>query len=372
MSQENPQFEQLTSILAERFNLGRDANSERFTDGVLQHAIYANPKHHIKPNPKYRDPTPHDIGLFKKKTGMSTGEMARWLVLDNRYLNSLISATGFEKGNRMPSAMWGQLCEAAGLTDRLQLRPIFADIREEVVQTTEVLPTKHELHLLFGLSGQLYEDIAAGTGIPLDKLSSNAIRGDVVINEELTYVATPDDQLSNVHTTTCNLTINEWHKIRKFVGIDDSYVTRPPALRNCVFGTETGFSSPYGHIRKAHKDDAPLAIDETLATLSYNKTECVYASAGVQYSPPTPLELRAIIFWTGYSLGELSMLLGMRPKELGFLSSKNAINHVSIHPKTQKAYPPKTKFISFAQWRRFLEVFNLSKPRKLTLLPEIE
>lgn len=170
------------------------------------------------------------------------------------------------------------------------------------------------------------------------------------------------------------LNISEWLKIRTFLSIDEKYIIRPPMMRNCVFGTETGFSSPYSEIRRAHKHDATaFEIDETKATSGF-KNKNIYSTTGigVQYSPPTPLELRSILFWTGYSLGELSMLLGMRPKELGFLSSKNAINHSSVNNKTQKILPARTKYISFAQWRRFIEVFNLSEPRKIPLLKGFE
>lgn len=378
-------LDHLTNVLATNFGLGREARSAHFTEGVLCHPCYINPKKRIKPNINYAPPTPHDIALLKSKLSMSTGQLARWLLIDNRNLNALISATGYEKGNRMSTAQWCQLCEASGLTDRLIIRPIYADIREEVLETTEILPTKHELYLLFSLSGMLIEDIAALTGISLSTLKTNCLRGSTAVDENLNYVNTDENELTKIHSTSVKLTISEWHKIRDSLSINESYTRTPPKIRNCVFGLQHEGFSPYSQVRNKHKGNesgnTTTGTEEQLsvAEINYNHLtngQPVYIPAkqpdAMNYSPPTPLELRSILCWTGYSLGELAMLLGMTPKDVAFLQSKNAINHSALHPKSKKPLPPKTKYISFAQWRRLCEVFNLCEPRRLITTSEIE
>jgi hypothetical protein len=382
----------LTSFLLEHFNLGRDSTRyQRFNPSCLQLPFYTNPNGHLKPNPKYDAPTPYDFGEFKRVTTMSTGDVCRRLRIDNRNFNALISQTGFEKGNKLSSSLWCQLVEAAGLSERLILKPRYADIREEVLETSQILPTRHELFLIFGLSGRTIESISAESGLDEDKLVNNVHRGDNVIDEKLEYVnPNKDHNLTNIHSPVVTLDLAEWKVLRDFLGIKDSnFILMPPKLRSATLSAETEYRSPYKKVRDesdAGKQHDPLAeikqfyIDEIGMEIPKEQRAIIdsgfdtpyFMLSTEEYQPPTPLELRSALFWTGYSIGELSMLLDTPVRELRFLSSFKAMNHESYNPKTGKTHAPKTKTIRFNTWRRFLEVFNLAHQKQITRAGTIE
>lgn len=381
----------LSSFLLEHFNLGRDsAQFQRFNPKCLQLPFYSNPKGHLKPNPKYEDPTPYDFGEFKRITSMSTGDVCRRLRIDNRNLNAVISQTGYEKGKRLGSSLWCQLIEAAGLSERLLLKPRFADIREEVLETSQILPTRHELFLIFGLSGRTIESIAEETGVDKNKLINNVHRGDNVIDGNLEYVnPSKDHSLTNIHSPVATLNIREWKAVRSSLGIDDSsFIVMPPKIRSATLSSETEFRSPYKKVRdeNANQHNEALAeirqfyTEEIQRSIPADKFAIIetgsdtpyFALTTEEYQPPTPLELRSILFWTGYSIGELAMLLDCDVKELRFLSSFKAINHESYNPKTGKKGPPTTKTIRFNTWRRLIEVFNLAPQKQIARVGSIE
>lgn len=377
-----------TRILLEHFNVGRDSSTfKSFRQECLEPPFFVTQKGFLKTNPKYEAPTPYDYGHFKEVTGMSTGDICRWLSVDNRNFNSMISQTGYEKGQYLPSNMWGLLIEPAGIVERLVIKPRFADVREEVLETSVILPTKHELYLLIGLSGRTIEDIAEDSGLDLTKLINNVHRGDTIINQNLEYVPPKTTHsLTKIHSATISLDISEWKALRNCLGIkNSSYITKVPSIKESALSPEVNNRSPYKSWRdKAQKgeyeeNNVPLHelrqfyaaeyaedIDKDIHSKVYrNRINPHFSITNVDYNPPQPLELRAILFWTGFTFGELSMLMGLNRQTLMFLASSRAINHSSRNNRTGNLNKPRTKTIRYSNWRRFLEAFNLVHQKQI-------
>lgn len=378
----------VSEFLLEHFGIGRDSSAfQSFRPECLQHPFYTNPNGFLKKNPKYEAPTPYDYGHFKEITGMSTGDICRWLSIDNRNFNGMISQTAYENGARLPCNMWGMLVESAGITERLIIKPRFSDVREEVLETSVILPTKHELYLLIGLSGRSIENISEISGVNLNKLIANVHRGGTVINDDLEYVNPNHDfSLTNIHSAQISLDIDEWQAIRNALSIKDStYITKVPSIKETALSPEFTYRSPYKEWRDKAKEGgyedtkAPLEILRQFYAADYeneinggmrsrvfrNKAKPHFPIATVEYAPPEPLELRAILFWTGFTFGELSMLLEINIDTLKFLASSRAIDHVSHNPRTGKKGKPRTKTLRYSNWRRFLEVFNLVHQKQI-------
>lgn len=378
----------ISEFLQQHFGLGRDSSAfQSFRPECLQQPFYTNPKGFLKQNPKYEAPTPYDYGHFKEVTGMSTGDICRWLSIDNRNFNGMISQTAYENGARIPSNMWGMLVESAGIIERLIIKPRFADVREEVLETSVILPTKHELYLLIGLSGRSVESVSEESGVNLNKLIDNVHRGDTIINDDLEYVTPKHDfSLTNIHSAQVSLDVDEWQSIRKTLGIKDStYITKVPSIKESALSPEFTYRSPYKEWRDKAKDGGyedekpPLEELRQFYAADYedeisgdmrsrvfrNKAKPHFPITTVEYAPPEPLELRAMLFWTGFTFGELSMLLGINTETLKFLASSRAIDHVSHNPKTGKKGKPRTKTLRYSNWRRFLEVFNLVHQKQI-------
>ena len=370
--------ESLSTFLHSHFNLGSESEVfKNFNRECLQKPFYSNPKGIMKPNPEYSDPTPSDIGYFKEVTGMSTGDMGRFLSVKRVKMNSYISQKSYAKGNKFPSALWCMLTEAAGLSEKLILKPRYIDVREEVLETTAVLPTKHELFLLCGLSGLSLEDIANKSDINFETLKHNVHRGGVVINENLEYVNPKNDHSKSViHSAKCTLTLDEWRVFRNVLGIKNTnYIRRVPTIAEAALSAEVknpGYSDtqsisntniPINEIKQFFAESFEIEIGSK-SRIYKDRVKPHFELTTVEYAPPTPFELRAMLFWTGYTFGELSMLMSVDRLTLSYLSNFRAASKIERDGETKVNY----RFIKYAHWRRFLEAFNLVPQKQIRRL----
>lgn len=382
--------ESISEFLHSNFGLGQESKQNQ-TFNTESLAIPFNTDKHGKlhPNIKYKNPTPYDFGHFKEVTGQSTGAICKFLGMDSRDLSHFISQKSFERGNSIPSSMWGQLTEASDLTERLNLKARYIDVSDEVLLTSQSKPTKHELFLLISISKLTIEEVSELSGIELELLQNNSTKGSTAYDRKMNNL-TPslENSLTKIHTSETDLTIEQWLKIRKALNIKGiGFIKKPPQIRAACFSTDLSLymPSPYAKTRKEvmnseefKKQSLRFENSTSLAEYSNDTTEPHFITDNSEpYSPPTPKELRQIIYWTGYTFGELSTLLGIKPKELGFLTSKNAYNHVTYrdkrsgkvtnkHNPNAKPSPPSTRYIPYYMWRRLVETFDLTAQRKIT------
>jgi|GEM_PF-2484252 len=394
---------QIREFLKTHFNLGADSDTvKKITPACLETPFYQNQRGKLKPNPDYMPPTPYDIGNFKEITSMSTGDLGRRTGIDAANMSKIIGQRNYEKNKKMHSCIWRPLVEAAGLTSRHILKPRFADIREEVLETSQILPTKHELFLICGLSGLSYEEIAEQSSLNPSRLTANARRGQSPENEHTQQKAPADLkkilELSDILTQDVDLTLEEWKCIKSALNIKGvGYITTPPRIRACTISTERETYSPYRKNRKEaehlkdesnHQDNHltsirefypsllesqndPVAANDGLVTIQTDRSAPYYELSVEQYQPPTPKELMQIVRWTGFSLGEICYLIDMNTKTLAFLMSPNAEDHLYEHQKAVSDSKPKTKHIKYSQWRRLLESFNLVHQKQIRRAGEL-
>ena len=57
--------------------------------------------------------------------------------------------------------------------------------------------------------------------------------------------------------------------------------------------------------------------------------------------------------------------MDIKERDIKFLMSHYAVDHVSVDRRTGRESKPKTKYIRYYQWRRLLEVFGLVSQEKL-------
>ena len=367
--------------ILQTLGLGTESSqNQQFNPECINQPVKLSRAKNLVANTSYEAPTPADIANYKELTALSTGDLCRLFCIDRRKMNLYISQRGYEKGERLPSAIWANMLEAAELIEPLRLKPKLADIREEVLRTSQTLPTKHELFLMVGLSGHSLEQISANTGISMDTLKLNVQRGTVVFDEESRFVPHGNDQLiSKITSVDCSLSIAEWGTFREFVGATSlSFLTLPPQIRSCTMSsnTDTSFSTGKGkEPREETEDNAVSSISASFidkqdepekAQYDFDENTPYFDEYHSVFQPPEPHELRQIATWTGLSLRELALLMDIKERDIKFLMSHYAVNHVSINKKTGKESKPKTKYIRFYQWRRLLEVFNLAPQEKIT------
>ena len=246
----------ITDFLQTNFGLGKDSPLfANFTKECLSLPLYSNKTGILKPENSYKNPTPYDFGHFKEITGLTTGQICKRLGMDSRELSHFISQKSYEKGNSIPSSIWCQLIEAAGLSERLTLPSRLVDVRDEVLLTSQTLPTKHELFLLISISDFTLEEVAEKISIELDELKANTYKGSTAYDRKMNYIK-PDlkNNLSHIHTQDVSLSIKQWLEIRELLGIKGiSFIKSPPALRNSCLSTDMSIymPSPYKDKRKS-------------------------------------------------------------------------------------------------------------------------
>jgi DNA-directed RNA polymerase specialized sigma24 family protein len=388
----------IRDFLKTHFNLGAESDTiKRISNACLETPFYQNPRRKLKPNPDYMPPTPYDIGAFKGITAMSTGDLARRTGIDAGNMSKIIGQRNYENNIKMSSAIWRPLVEAAGLTPSFILKPRYADIREEVLETSQILPTKHELFLICGLSGLSYEEIAEKASLKEIRITFNSRRGrSPGVNEDSPSVPETLNkilELSDILTEDVDLTIEEWRKIKDTLNIKSTgYIRTPPRIRACTISSEREVYSPYRKNRaKAQQrlgsknenennlitsirefypsllenDNAPETANDGLVTIQTDRSLPYYNLSVETYKPPTPRELIQLVRWTGFSLAEISYLLDMNLKNLAFLMSPNAEGHLYSNQKDKPGAKGVTKHVKYSQWRRLLEVFNLVHQKQI-------
>ncbi len=370
--------------ILQTLGLGTEAKLQtKFNPECVVPPVKLSKAKNVVRNLAYEAPTPADIAHFKDVAGMSTGELCRIYCVDRRKMNSYISQRGYEKGARLPSSIWASALESAELIPRLKLKPKFADIRDEVLRTSQAMPTKHELYLIQGLSGLSIEEISDKTGIELGLLKTNIIRGTIVFDEDNQYVAEKaENQISRISTTVTSLSREQWATLRDTLGVQTpAFVTLPPIIRARTLSanTDPAYSTAKGRDVVPENDSAP-ELPSIVKELGESSTESEFSEYDFEedtpyfrtchsvFEPPEPRELRQIAFWTGFSLRELALIMDISVHDLKFLMSHYAINHRTFNKRTGKEGNPKTKHLSYYQWRRLLEVFNLVEPIKFSIL----
>jgi hypothetical protein len=385
-------MEKITDFLHLNFGLGKNSTAfSNFSPECLHPPFYSNKKGIINPENKYKNPTPYDFGHYKEITGLTTGAICKILGMDSRELSHFISQKNYEKGERIPSSMWCQLIEASNLSTRTILSPRLVDVRDEVLITSQTLPTKHELFLLINISDLSTEDLANKLSLDLSELKLNTFKGTIPYDVHMNYIeSNVKGNLSKIHSDPISYTVDTWLKIREALGITGiSFIKRPPSIRSSCLATDMSIymPSPYKEKRKIIMSESTY-ISKKMQTENNNSKSIPSKDKDLPdfivnddeyYTPPTPKELRQIIYWTGYTFNELSMLLGIKPKDLGFLSSVQAYNHVTYrdkktkkktnkHNPNAKAGKPSTRYIPYYMWRRLIETFNLVEQKKIPVI----
>lgn len=359
--------------LLNTFDVSRDTS--QFNLECLAGSVRLTHANKVVQNLAYEPPTPADIAQLKEITGQTTGDLARFACVDKRKINAWVSQRGFEKGERIPSSVWSALLESADLTQRFTLKPRYADIREDVLRTTQVIPTKHELFLITGIAGKSLEQLATESSLPIELLKANVIRGQFVFDENDNFIPNDNpDLLSKIQTVTAKLTLDQWASLRTAFGIEGiSFLTMPPQVRNCTLSNKIDprFSTGKGKGDRTTESsivELPELVKkdpQELANYDYSKETAFFEHFEGLYSPPTHKELRQIFTWTGYTLAEIALIMDIRVRDLTFLMS-----HHSVRERENQNNEPKRakiQFVKYYQWRRLLEVFNLVPQHKILI-----
>ncbi len=370
---------EISSILKTMGIGTQSAQASGFNPETIRQPVKLSRNKNVVPDMTYEDPTPSDIGHFREITGMTSGAICRMFCVDRRWTNLHISEKGYEKGARLPKSIWASMLESAELIEPLRLKPKMADIREEVLRSSQVLPTKHELFLAFGLSGLTMEQASEKTGISLETLQHNVIRGQVIFDDENNYVENDaPNALSKINTSVCSLTREEWSTLREALGATSlNFIMMPPRIRAACLSrnTDPAFSTSKQKDKADNADNEELAAlaatiaerpkDIDLAEYDYDDSTPYFVESNALFVQPEPHELRMICTWTGLSLRELASLMDIKERDIKFLMSHYAVDHVSVDRRTGRESKPKTKYIRYYQWRRLLEVFGLVSQEKL-------
>lgn len=315
--------------------MGLKSTEKSIEPSSLENSFYQY-KGKIKRSKQYTPPSFGDIHALKEKACISTSDIAKFCMVISKTAMKWTSPSYHENKKYIPSSVWLALVEAAGMKEKSLLTPRQPDIRIEIFET-HTSPSKHELWQLYAMSLMSKQEIAKATGINEKKLSDNFKRGKIPYDS---FSFIDKSSSSKLETETSDLTFDEWRKLKSVICPQKR--THPPLIREACISKNTQFDI------YAHKRESKVTVSKSTnkASFQIRKSMPLYLDTDAIYSPPNKREVRAILVFLGISFHEAAIVMGC---------SFNRINRFidgEIKP-------------SYYEWRRLLEVFQLSSHREI-------
>jgi|TARA_R100001509_G_scaffold165739_2_gene149501 DNA-binding transcriptional regulator YiaG len=318
-------------------DLALNTSSNKLNQATLEHYAF---QHHgkIRPVSKYSPPSLIDIHAVKEAHSLRTNDLARYWVVASKTASKWCSPSFHEKGQVVPASAWQSLLERLELKERIVFKPRYPDIRAEVFSTSQ-RPTKHEFWQMIKMKMLTKKKLAELSGVPFEKISENSIKGKLEYDG---FSFVPQASGRKLATEDTSFTFEEWQKIKPIICPPKIY--HPPKVRACVLSKVTNFDVNKG----ASDDGLQISAEQrnTLAQISLKRNSPYYLETSINYAPPNKYEFLAMMIFIGLSISEMALIMSC---------TKTKIEQIIDGKKRP----------SFYEWRRLLEVFNLTSWRNI-------
>lgn len=289
----------------------------------------------IRPNSNYDTPSIQDIHSIKNNHSLTTNDIARFCLISSRTASKWVSPPFHEQSKIVPASAWQALLEALEIKERMEFKPRYPDIRTEVYETS-ARPTKHEFWQLLKMSMLNKKKISELSKISFEKICKNSVRGELEF-ENFSFV----EQVSGrkLKTSSTDFSFNEWLILKPI--ICPAKIYHAPKIRASVISKVSDFD-----VNKKEQNLNESNKKVIYSQLSLKRSTPYYLDTDEKYTPPNKQEFLAVMIFVGISITEIALIMSC---------TKSKIERI-IKGENRP---------SFYEWRRLLEVFNLSSRRNI-------
>lgn len=304
-------------------------NSKTLADYAFQY------KGKIRPNSNYENPTIQDIHSIKNNHSLTTNDIARFTLVSSRTASKWASPRFHENSKIVPASAWQALLEALEIKERIRFKPRYPDVRSEVYETS-TRPTKHEFWQLLKMSMISKKKLSELSKISFEKIARNSVRGELEF-ENFSFV----EQLSGrkLKTSNTDFSFDEWVILKPL--ICPAKIYHAPKVRASTISKVSDFD-----INKKEQHFESCNNKIIYSQLSLKRSTPYYVDTDEKYTPPNKHEFLAIMIFVGISITEMALIMSC---------TKSKIERI-LNGENRP---------SFYEWRRLLEVFNLSSGRNI-------